>query len=868
MSELPRYSLPELAAIPSGARERLARVSRWLIVLVGLMYLGWHPVMLSLSPGAWDPLWIRLIITGLCGLAALASLRKRWERHLMRMIHGLAGLITAHLFVIAAVNHLPPGYQMGLFALLAGGGLVFFTMKSMLAYGAFTIALAVAAATFADAPANARWFLVMGVVSVETVLALSAYRRVIAQRALLGELEDSERRFRGLAMGAPVGIYRCDLKARCTFANAEWCRMAGTSAEEAKGTGWVQALHPDDRERCQKLWLQASLLGTEWEAEFRFLHRDGTVRWVYSRAAIVVGEYGARERVGMTIDITARKQAEASLTRSKELAEAATRAKSEFLAKMSHEIRTPMNGVLGMLELALETSLEPDQKDYVDTARASAANLLGIINDILDVSRIEARKLEIDAIPFSLRQLLETALKPLTQLARGKGLSFEVDVGLHVVDGLVGDALRLQQVLVNLVGNAIKFTRVGGIRVTVMQGDADEQQVKLCLSVRDTGIGIPADRLPTIFEPFTQVERVGAMSGTGLGLTISAQLVELMGGKIRVSSTVGTGSAFHVDLVFPRANLDAESLASSTVKSTGRYQSPPNRLRVLVAEDNAVNARVVRHFLEKVGSQVTVAETGRAALDQALSGDFHLIFLDVQMPELTGLEVCQAIRAQEKVTGGHRPIVMLTAQAMKGDREECLAAGADDYVTKPVTRRILFSAIARLMDQGAFGQASQQMPALTLTGEDSSGKILAANPASEPAGERGSLPGAASKLDPLAISSGVLDRVELLARVDGDRVLLVELVRLFVEEKPTLLASMEGALRDGDAQELARAAHKAKGAFGNLSAPLAQQCAVELELLARHGELALATDVFLRLREQVERLEAELLALTQDDRAA
>ncbi len=867
MSEVPRYSLPELAAISSGARNRLAHMSRLLIVLVGALYLAWHPMMLWLSPGAWDPLWIRLVIVSLCGVAALASTRHRWERHLLRMVHALAALITTHLFVIAGVNHLPSGYQMGLFALLAGGGLVFFTLESMLAYGGFTTLLALAVAGFADAPASSRAFLVLGVFSVESVLAVSAYRRMIAQRALLGELEESERRFRDLAMRAPVGIYRCDLKGRSTFANQEWCALAGISAEEALGAGWMQAVHPDDRERCHKLWLQASTLGTEWEAEFRFLHADGAIRWVYSRAAIVMGEYGAQERVGMTIDITARKQAEDSLTRAKEGAEAATRAKSEFLAKMSHEIRTPMNGVLGMLELALETSLQPDQKDYVDTARASAANLLGIINDILDVSRIEARKLEIDAIPFSLRQLLETALKPLTQLARGKGLSFEVDVGLHVVDGLVGDALRLQQVIVNLVGNAIKFTRVGGIRFTVVQGDTDEQQVKLCLSVRDTGIGIPSDRLPSIFEAFTQVERIGAMSGTGLGLTISAQLVELMGGKIRVSSSVGSGSVFHVDLVFPRANLDAESLASSTVKSTGRYQSPPSRLRVLIAEDNAVNARVVRHFLEKVGSHVTVAESGRAALDQALSGDFHLLFLDVQMPELTGIEVCQAIRAQEKLTGGHRPIVMLTAQAMKGDREECLAAGADDYVTKPVTRRTLFSAIARLMDQGAFGHASSpQLPIATLTGEDSSGKILAAKETTEAvAPERLSLPGAPPSL---SISDGVLDRVELLARIDGNRVLLVELVRLFVEERPALLDAMEAALRDGDAQELARVAHKAKGAFGNLSAPLAQQAAVELELLARHGELALATDVFLRLRVQVDRLEAELLALTQDDRAA
>lgn len=353
---------------------------------------------------------------------------------------------------------------------------------------------------------------------------------------------------------------------------------------------------------------------------------------------------------------------------------------------------------------------------------------------------------------------------------------------------------------------------------------------------------------------------VAAFNHLPPGLTISAQLVELMGGRIRVKSALGEGSVFHVDLSFPRANLDPESLASSTVKSTGRYQSPPNRLRVLVAEDNAVNARVVRHFLEKVGSQVTVAQTGAAALEQALNHDFHLLLLDVQMPEMTGLEVCRAIRKHESVYGGHRPIVMLTAQAMKGDREECLAAGADDYVTKPVTRRTLFSAIARLMDQGAFGHgSSSHLPVATLTGEDgSSGNLLAAAPVVD----------TAVSLPPPSLPGGVLDRVELLARVDGDRVLLAELVRLFVQERPTLLGGMEAALAAGDAQELARSAHTAKGAFGNLSAPLAQQAAVELELLARHGELALATDVFLRLRHQVDRLEAELLAFTQDDRAA
>jgi PAS domain S-box-containing protein len=855
--------LPELAAISTGAHDRLALTTRLLLVLIGVLYLAWQPLMVWLSPGAWDPLWLRALIAFGCWGAALIAKRRRWQPHMLRAVHTVAGVITAHFLTVAAYNHLPPSYMMGVFVLLAAGGLLFFTVKSMIAFGVFTVAAALLAAALCEAPLSSRVGLVVGVSTVQLVLAISAYRRAIAQRALLGELEASERRFRALAMGAPVGIYRCDLNGRCTFANQEWCQLAGLTPEEAIGAGWAGALHPDDRQRCHDLWREARDYGIEWECEMRFVHRDGSVHWAYSRATLVVGDFGLRERVGMTVDITARKEAEDSLMRAKEQAEAATRAKSEFLAKMSHEIRTPMNGVLGMLELALETQLAPDQKDYVDTARASAANLLGIINDILDVSRIEARKLEVDASPFSLRQLLEGALKPMIPLARGKGLAFELDVGLHVTDGLVGDPRRLQQVLVNLVGNAIKFTREGSIRVTVVQGESDEERVKLCFSVRDTGIGIPADRLASIFEPFTQVERVGAMSGTGLGLTISSQLVSLMGGKLRVKSAVGSGSVFHVDLVLPRANLDAESLASWTVRSTGRFHAVHGQLRVLVAEDNAVNARVVRHFLDKVASQVTVAETGAAALDQAMRNDFHVLFLDVQMPEMTGIQVCKALREHEKVTGGHRPIVMLTAQAMKGDREECLAAGADDYVTKPVTRATLFAAIARLMDQGAFGQASAPYLPAALTGEDSSGKIAAATTL-----EASSASPSVRPLDPASGLSDVLDRVELLARVDGDRRLLLELVRLFVAERPALLAAMESSLRDGDAHELARGAHKAKGAFGNLSAPLAQAAAVELELLARRGEMALATDVFLHLRLQVERLEAELLALTQDDRAA
>jgi len=858
LSDVPRFSLPELAVISSGAHDRLANVSRALLLVVAALYVAWQPLAVWMVPGAWDPMGLRLALAAACVLAALLSKHRRWEPQLLRMTHVVAVVITAHYFLVATINQLAPGYLVGVFVLLSAGSLLFFTLRSMLAYAAFALLLAGSSALLTDAPTSSRAFLMLGVFTVQSVLILSAHRRVIAQRGLLVELEESERRFRALATRAPVGIFRADADGGFTFANAAWEMASGLTAEQARGPGWERAVHPDDRRKVASRWRESAVRGVEFEAEFRFLHPGGTTRWVHARAAAVPSEDGRiREHVGVTIDITARKQADESLTRAKDLAEAATLAKSEFLAKMSHEIRTPMNGVLGMLELALETALLPDQKDYVETARASASNLLGIINDILDVSRIEAQKLEIEAIPFSLRQLLDAALKPLVQLTRAKGLTFDVDVDPQLADGLVGDALRLQQVLVNLVGNAIKFTQHGGIRVTATQLEADAEHVVLSLGVHDTGIGIPADRLGSIFEPFTQVERVGAMSGTGLGLTISSQLVELMGGRMRVQSQQGSGSTFHVDLRLPRANLDAEALASSTVKSTERYHAPPSRLRVLVAEDNAVNARVVRHFLEKVGSQVTVVETGSAALEQALNGDHHLILLDVQMPELTGLEVCRAVREHERVHGGHRPIVMLTAQAMKGDREECLAAGADEYVTKPVTRRTLFSAIAHLMDQGAFGNSSSaHIPILA----PSSGSIEVAEPVPEAR--------VIHAVAPTPSEVGVLNRSELLLRVDGNRPLLAEIVRLFIQERPVLLDGMEKSLRDGDAPELSRLAHKAKGVFANLSAPLAQRTAVELELLANRGELALATDVFLRTKQQVELLEAELRALTQDDRAA
>ena len=616
-------------------------------------------------------------------------------------------------------------------------------------------------------------------------------------------LRSSEERYRLLFERNVAGVYRAALDGRLIDCNDACARIFGLGSREEALAHRLWDIYDlaDRREEIMSRLLEERSL-TNFEVRVR--SREGRSLWILANVTLLDGDSGRPELIeGVLIEITERKLAEIEMRKAKEAAEAASRAKSEFLANMSHEIRTPMNAIIGMTELALDSPLTPQQREYLGLVKSSADSLLTVINGILDFSKVEAGKLELERIEFRLRESLDEMVMLLGLRARQKGLDLSCNVNPEVPSLVVGDPDRLRQVLVNIVGNAIKFTERGEVVINVGTERSGEQAVLIHFTVTDTGIGVPAEKQRMIFEAFAQADgsTTRKYGGTGLGLTIAAQLVELMGGAIWVESLEGQGSTFHLTVRFGLRQQSAEEPGAERVTPAVLRDGTARRaLHVLVAEDCAANQTLAVGLLEKRGHTAVVAPDGRAALTAFDLARFDVVLMDVQMPEMNGFEVTAAIRERERLTGGHTPIIAMTAYAIRGDRERCLAAGMDRYLAKPIAAARLFEVIEDLVS----GAAAQ--PEANLTAQ---------------AGEwsRDS---------------------EMLLRFDGDEELLRAVAEVFLRDSPRLVAQVREAIANNDADALERAAHATRGSVGNFGAMDAVEAARTLEGIAREGDLSLA----------------------------
>jgi len=838
-------------------------------------------------------------------------------------------------------------------------------------------------------------------------------QRVEAERAV----SKSQAELSGILENTPIMLLLVDEQGRVRRANRTAVELVGWRKEEIIGLPIGEALRCESSRTglgcgggpyCGKCLLRRGISASFQQGrnshriEAKLLVGSGSgQREICCLLSTTLVQVSGRRRVLVCVeDITERKQMERQLRRSRERAEQASRelretndqlqqtiaranamaaasqeasvAKGEFLANMSHEIRTPLNGVIGMTELVLDTELTPTQREYLQMAHESSESLLQVVNDVLDFSKIEAGRMELEPIEFDLGDLLGDTLKSLGVRAEAKGLELVWSIRPDVPTAVVGDPGRLRQVVVNLVGNAVKFTEVGEVVVSVECDSRDDRSVLLHFAIADTGIGISPDKQEGIFQAFEQgdTSTTRKHGGTGLGLTICARLTRMMGGRIWVHSEEGVGSTFHftvllclqprqpqphrgglpalsslpvlvvednasaagvivemleqwgmaptvadggsaalealggdegrfalalVDMNMPEMNgmelvrrmrqAGAALPVVIVVPLTGRREEPAVReelgivahvtkpvrqselldaimtavgaegasaeepsetprakaasaagpLNILVAEDNPVNQTLAARILEKRGHRVTVVANGREAVEAVAGGAFDVVLMDVQMPEMDGLEATAAIRGSERGLDRHVPIVAMTAHAMKGDREKCVEAGMDGYVAKPIRADRLIEAVEEVVQQWRTPHLFPDDIADHARRQEDAGSAM--------------------------------DLAEALERTSGDRELLGEMAELFLADCPGMVSGVRQALSDLDADAAARAAHSLKGSVGNFGAHAAFDAALAVETAAREGDLAGAQEAFTDLAVEVSRLVPSLTALVEDGAA-